>query len=568
MNDYPLKKNRRFYLGMFLHVVEGLLSGFNFLLLYQTMKMLWDQRLNSAALLRLSLFLGGIFLLRILLYSIGYTQSQIGGAAVSRRIRLFLGDKIKRIPLHRFSQGQTGQYINIATSDVNGYERILTHTIGDIVKNLAFSLMMILFVGCIWRPGAVILACAGLVLIPSLWLSFRVIRKYGNEKNTVSAETVSSIVEYTAGIRTFRAYGTAGTKNKALISALKNFSDVSYNYEKHGIPINAFQCVFLWLSLPIMIGAGAGPMLAGEPDPVSYLLICMLPMIFAKISDTVSRRLMSYRNLKISKGKIMDIAGEPEEGGSMEALQAKSHAVRFEGVDFSYLPGEPVLRGLSFTAEDQKLTAIVGDSGSGKSTILNLIAKYYEPTGGRIYIGEKPIGDLAAERVLEQLSIVDQEVFLFDDTVRENIRHAAPQAADEEIEDACRRANCDGFIRKMEKGYESRIGENGSFLSGGERQRISIARAILKASPILLLDEATASLDIENELAVKQAIANLLKERKTVIMIAHTLSVVKNADQILVVSGGRIAESGTHEQLLEKSGKYAAMWKAEQQISS
>ena len=169
---------------------------------------------------------------------------------------------------------------------------------------------------------------------------------------------------------------------------------------------------------------------------------------------------------------------------------------------------------------DQKLTAIVGDSGSGKSTILNLIAKYYEADGGTISIGGKPINHVAAERVLEQISMVDQDVFLFDDTIRENIRHARPNATDEEIEAACREANCDGFIRKMEKGYDTPTGENGNLLSGGERQRISIARAILKNSPILLLDEATASLDIENELAVKQAIANLLKEKKTVVMIA------------------------------------------------
>lgn len=160
-----------------------------------------------------------------------------------------------------------------------------------------------------------------------------------------------------------------------------------------------------------------------------------------------------------------------------------------------------------------------------------------------------------------------KDVFLFDDTVRENIRHARPEATNEEIESACRKANCDAFIRKMEKGYDTPIGENGNLISGGERQRLSIARAILKNSPILLLDEATASLDIENELAVKQAIVKLLDDEKTVIMIAHTLSIIKNADQILFVSGGRISESGTHEELLKKNGKYAAMWRAEQKLS-
>ena len=294
----------------------------------------------------------------------------------------------------------------------------------------------------------------------------------------------------------------------------------------------------------------------------------MLPLFCAKLANSIFVDLTSYKNLMISKNKILGVMEEPEETGSMEPFQTPTHEIQFENVDFSYVPGEPVLKHASFTVPDQKLTAIVGDSGSGKSTILNLIAKYYEVTGGTISIGGKAIDHVSSERVLEQISMVDQDVFLFDDTIRDNIRHARPDATDEEIEAACREANCDVFIRRMEKGYDTPTGENGNLLSGGERQRISIARAILKNSSILLLDEATASLDIENELAVKQAIANLLKEKKTVVMIAHTLSIVKNADQILVVSDGRITESGTHDELLERKGKYAAMWNAEQKIST
>lgn len=567
MQNNPMRKNRKFYAGMILNVVEGLLSGCNFLFLYEVMKMLWDGGADLSRLLQLAAFLGIVFVLRIVIYGLGYTDSQIGGAAVSKQVRLFLGDKIKRIPLSRFTQGQTGDYINIITSDVNGYEKILTHTVGDLIKNTAFSLLMVIFVGSIWLPGGVLLFCLELLLLPFLWLSFRVIRKYGTEKNAVCAENVSSIVEYVSGIQTFRAYGVGGRKNKTVTAAMKQFSDISFSYEAHGIPINAVQCVCLWMGLPLMIWMGAGPMLSGALHPISYLLICMLPMIFAKLSDTISRNLMSYRNLIISKNKIMAIRDEKEETGSMEPFVPDSHEITFQNVDFSYVAGEPVLNVASFCIPDRKLTAIVGDSGSGKSTILNLISKYYEADRGAVRIGGKPIDQVAAERVLERISMVDQDVFLFDDTIRDNIRYARPNATDEEIEAACREANCDGFIRQMEKGYDTPVGENGSLLSGGERQRISIARAILKNSPILLLDEATASLDIENELAVKQAIANLLKEKKTVVMIAHTLSIVKNADQILVVDRGKIAEAGTHGELLAKGGKYAAMCRAEQQLS-
>ena len=558
------KKNREFYIGVAGTVLEGLLSGSLFMLLYSVMRFLWDGQFDMNRVLVLTAVIAVIFLFRILIYSYGYTKAQIGGARVSKNIRLFMGDHLKRIPISRFTRGQTGDYINTITSDVNNYEKILTHKIGDIAKNFALSLMLIVFVMTIYFPAGLILLTADLLLFPGLWLSFRQVAKYGKEKNDICAENVSSIVEYVSGIQTFRAYGVGGLKNKTVIHAMQEFSRISFVYEAKVLPIGAGFGILSWLSCPVVIWTAYGPWAAGTLDTVSYLLICMLPLFCAKLANSIFVDLTSYKNLMISKNKIMAVMKEPEETGSMEPLQAASHEIVFDHVDFSYVPGEPVLKQASFTVPDQKLTAIVGDSGSGKSTILNLIAKYYEVSGGTISIGGRPINHVAAERVLDQISMVDQDVFLFDDTVRENIRYARPDATDAEIEVACREANCDGFIRKMEKGYDMPIGENGNLLSGGERQRLSIARAILKNSPILLLDEATASLDIENELAVKQAIANLLKEKKTVVMVAHTLSIVKNADQILVVSDGRITEAGTHKELLKKNGKYAAMWDAEQ----
>lgn len=569
MEQYkPFQKNRNFYLGVGCTVLEGLLSGCNFMILYLVMQMLLQKKFLLQPLLAITGLLAGIFLLRLLIYGFGYTQGQIGGAAVSKQIRLCLGDKIKKIPLSRFTQGQTGQYINTITSDVTNYEKILTHKVGDLAKNISLSLMLIVFVSTIWLPGGLIFFITDLLLIPAIWFSFRAVKKYGNKKNQISVENVSSIVEYVSGIQTFRAYGIGGTKNEAVTKAMKDFSDISYIYEANTIPPGSVLGALAWCSCPVIMLAASNPLLSGSMDLVTYLMLCMMPLFLAKLETTIYVDLTSYKNLTISKRQIVKIFSESEECGATEPFTLQNYDIEFQDIDFSYVPGEPVLEHSSFHIQDQKLTAIVGDSGSGKSTILNLIAKYYEPTSGTIAIGGKPINQVAAERVLEQISMVDQDVFLFDDTIRENIRHARPDATDAEIEAACRAANCDDFIRKMEKGYDTPIGENGNLLSGGERQRISIARAILKNSPILLLDEATASLDIENELAVKQAIANLLKEKKTVVMIAHTLSIVKNADQILVVSGGKIAEAGTHDELLAKGGKYAAMWNAEQKLSA
>jgi ATP-binding cassette subfamily B protein IrtB len=569
MEQYkPFQKNRNFYLGVGCTILEGLLSGCNFMILYLVMQMLLQKKFLLQPLLAITGLLAGIFLLRLLIYGFGYTQGQIGGAAVSKQIRLCLGDKIKKIPLSRFTQGQTGQYINTITSDVTNYEKILTHKVGDLAKNISLSLMLIVFVSTIWLPGGIIFLATDFLLIPAIWFSFRAVKKYGNRKNQISAENVSSIVEYVTGIQTFRAYGIGGTKNEAVTKAMKDFSDISYIYEANTIPPGSVLGALAWCSCPVIMLAASNPLLSGSMDLVTYLMLCMMPLFLAKLETTIYVDLTSYKNLTISKRQIVKIFNESEECGTTEPFVSQNYDIEFQDIDFSYVPGEPVLEHISLHVPNQKLTAIVGDSGSGKSTILNLIAKYYEPTSGTIAIGDKSINQVAAERVLEQISMVDQDVFLFNDTIRENIRHARPDATDEEIEAACREANCDDFIRKMEKGYDTPTGENGNLLSGGERQRLSIARAILKNSPILLLDEATASLDIENELAVKQAIVNLLKAKKTVVMIAHTLSIVKNADQILVVSGGKIAESGIHEELLAKKGKYAAMWNAEQKLSA
>lgn len=564
----PLHKNIHFNIGVIFTVIEGFLSGCSYIMIYLVIQILLGKKTTTTDILTITGILCVIYVLRVLIYSIGYTQNQIGGAAVSKNLRLFLGDKFKRIPLFRFTHGQVGQYVNTMTCDVNGYEQILTHKVSNLTKNIALAVMVIVFICYLYLPAGGILLLSTSMLIPEMWLSFRTVKKYGTRKNKVSSETVSSIVEYIEGIQTFRAYGVAGTKNKATTEAMQLFSQVSFEYEAHGIPINFAFNIINWLMVPFIMFIGISPWMAGEIQTIDFLLLCMLPMLLAKLIGAISVDLFSYKNLVISKNNILKVIHEPEENGSTEPFTVKNYEIVFDNVDFSYIPGEAVLKETSFIIPNQKLTAIVGDSGSGKSTILNLIAKYYETTGGEIRIGGKPISHISAERVLEQISMVDQDVFLFDDTIRENIRHARPNATDEEIEAACREANCDSFIRKMEKGYDTPTGENGNLLSGGERQRISIARAILKNSPILLLDEATASLDIENELAVKQAIANLLKAKKTVVMIAHTLSIVKNADQILVVSDGKIAEAGTHDELLAKGGKYAAMWNAEQKLSA
>lgn len=563
-----LKGNRKFHLSILCTVLEGLLSGSNFMLIYYVLQALWNNTLDMPVILKLTGGLFLIFVLRLGIYSYGYVQGQIGGASVSQNIRLYLGDKLKKIPLSRFNAAQTGDYINVATANVNSYETIMTHKTGDLAKNIALSLMLIGFVATLCVPAGVILLAADLLLIPALWFSFHQVKKYGARKSEICAENVSSIVEYITGIQTFRAYGIGGTKNKTVTEAMKAFSDISFLYEVKVIPVGMIHSILSWFSMPIVIWVAGRQWISGHLETVAFLLMCFLPLFLSKLSDTIFVDLTSYKNLMIAKQQIENVIHEKEDVESDVPFTPAGHEIEFRHVDFSYVKGEPILKDVSVTIPDHKLTAIVGDSGSGKSTILNLISKYYEADGGEILIGGCPAKTAGAEQVLAEISMVDQDVFLFDDTVKNNIRYARPSVTDAEIEAACREANCDEFIRRMSDGYDTVVGENGNQLSGGERQRLSIARAILKKAPILLLDEATASLDVENELAVKEAISSLLGNRKTVVMIAHTLAIVQKADQIIVISDGKAVESGSHEELLKKNGKYAAMWKAEQKLSA
>ena len=556
-------KNSRFYCGLILTVLEGLLSGSNYIVIYMVLKMLYERVTDIKNIFSISCLVGIIFVIRLVIYSIGYTQSQIGGAEISKNIRLGLGDKLRKIPLSCFTKKREGQYINIMTADVNSYEQILTHKLAALVKNGVLSVIVLAFVSVLYFPAAVILMISLFLLIPEMWLSFRIVKKYGMEKNLVTAKAVGQIVEYIDGIQTFRSYGMGGTKNRNTTETLRKFSTVSYQYEAHGIPVNFAFNIVNWLTVPLIMWIGYIPWQSGSISAITFLFLCMLPMVLAKLTASISVDMFSYRNLLISKANIKNVLAENEESKSTEVFSPKEHGISFRNVSFSYVQEEPVLKNISFSIPDHGLTAIVGDSGSGKSTLLNLIAKYYAPDSGEIGIGGQSIRNVNSEDVLALISMVDQDTFLFNDTVRENIRYAKQSSTDEEIENACKKANCDRFIHKLEEGYDTSIGENGNLLSGGERQRLSIARAILKDSPILLLDEATSSLDIENEFAVKQAISNLLQENKTVVMIAHTLSITKNADQILVVADGKVVESGTHEKLLALGGKYTAMWNAE-----
>jgi len=441
------------------------------------------------------------------------------------------------------------------TADVNSYEQILTHKLASLIKNGVLSVIVIAFVCVLYFPAAVILMVSLFLLIPEMWLSFRIVKKYGMEKNSVTAEAVGQIVDYIDGIQTLRSYGMGGAKNRNTTETLRKFSTVSYQYEAHGIPVNFAFNIVNWLTVPLIMWIGYIPWQSGSISTITFLFLCMLPMVLAKLTASISVDMFSYRNLLISKTNIQNVLTENEESKSTDVFSPKEYDISFHDVSFSYVQGESVLNNISFSIPDCGLTAIVGDSGSGKSTILNLIAKYYEPKRGEIDIGGQSIRYVNAEDVLALISMVDQDIFLFNDTVRENIRYAKLSSTDEEIENACKKANCDVFIRKMEKGYDTQVGERGIRLSGGQKQRISIARVFLANPPILILDEATSALDSITERNIQKSLDEL-SEGRTTLVVAHRLTTIRKADVIIVITKDGIAEMGNHEELMNMKGIY------------
>ncbi|MCR5823502.1 MAG: ABC transporter ATP-binding protein/permease [Lachnospiraceae bacterium] len=565
MNDKVFRPGKRLKFAITGVVLEGLISGCNFMVLFKVLELIFGENISFEDIKRATLILGIIFALRLVLYAVSYTESQIGGADVSKGLRVTLGDKLRRIPLGAFTKQRVGYYINAATSEVGDFEQILTHKLADIIKYCTLVVLLSGYAAYLNIYVGLIMFASLVMLIPAMKLSVRQVKKFGTAKNLAREENVSAITEYLTGSQTLRSYGLAGEKNTALRSSMKLFSNISYEYERAVLPIGFAFMFLVYLGAAASICVSADAMIRGALSAPGLIVIVMLSLFSCKVDATLYISMVAYRNLLISKGKIAGILREDEEKEASGKYAPERFDISFRDVSFAYEKGQTVLDHVNFDIPENKITAIVGESGSGKSTIFNLLSKYYEPDAGNILIGGERLSETNAERVLKDISLVDQDVFLFNDTIKNNLLFAAPDSTDEEIYDACRKAHCD-FVERMSEGIDTVVGENGNKLSGGERQRLSVARAILRKSSIVLLDEATSSLDIENELLVKKAVLNLLKAGKTVVMIAHTLPIIQSADQILVLSDGKIAESGTHAELMGKNGKYAAMWQASLQV--
>ncbi len=462
--------------------------------------------------------------------------------------RITLAERLRRLPLGYFGKRDLADLTETIMGDVNRLEHVWSHCLGYLygayVSTAIIAVMLLVYD---WRMA---LACLwGVPVAFVLLFGSRKIHKRSSEKLKADALAISdNIQESLENIREIRATNREKEYLERLYKKIDRFEKTNRKGELTiGLFVNGAS-VIMRLGVATTILTGASLILSGK---INFMLLFMFLMVITRVYAPFDQALALIAEMfvsQVSANRLNEIKNTPIAEGA-ERFQPDGHDICFENVSFAY-DDHAVLRGVSFTAREGEVTALVGPSGSGKSTCARLAARLWDIQSGTITVGGVDISTVDPEVLLTDYSMVFQDVVLFDDTVMENIRLGKHGATDAEVLAAAKAANCDEFVERLPKGYQTSIGENGAKLSGGERQRISIARALLKNAPIVLLDEATASLDVENETRVQSALSRLLAG-KTVLVIAHRMRTVESADQIVVLKDGKVAEQGSPAALLQ-----------------
>ena len=556
LTDQGVKNAKR---GAFWTVIVNLVvmggMGILYLLMYGLMGTLTD----GAPLPGPALFLGLVIAFVILSFVTHLQQYHATYGLVYNEVkstRLSLAERLRKLPLGYFGKRDLADLTETLMGDVNRMEHVWSHVLGYLYgAYISTAIIAVCLLVYDWR---LTIACLwGVPVAFGLLFGTRKISARASERTKQAAIRVSDgIQEALENVREIRATNQEVRYLAGLNQKIDDHEKVTIQGELGtGIFVNAAS-VIMRLGVATTILAGASLILSGQID---FMLLFLFLLVITRVYAPFDQSLALIAELfvsQVSADRMNEIYNTPTAEG-VERFQPKGHDIVFDHVGFAY-DKKKVLDGVNFTAREGEVTALVGPSGSGKSTCARLAARLWDVTEGTIRVGGVDISTVDPEALLTDYSMVFQDVVLFDDTVMENIRLGKRGATDEEVRAAAEAANCGEFIRRLPQGYDTPIGENGAKLSGGERQRISIARALLKNAPIVLLDEATASLDVENETKVQGALSRLLAG-KTVLVIAHRMRTVAGADHIVVLENGHVAEQGTPAELMERGGLYRRM---------
>lgn len=479
-------------------------------------------------------------------------------------MRKTLAEKLSRLSMGEIEGKSSGEWTQFMIETLDKLEKPIAHVIPEVIANVMIPIVLVVVIfASDWRIGL-----ANLATLP-LGLLFSALMMGGYEERSRKYQRAAknmntTVVEYIRGIQVIKAFNKSASSYGKFVEAVNKNRDSMLDWYLSVCFYMTAAMEILPSTLLFVLPTSLFLYMKGSVD-VGTLISCVL-LAYASYKPLI--KAMSHAdtmaNIRVVLDEIRSVMQLPELDRGGKAQEISSSDVVFENVSFSYRQGKDaknVLENLSFRAKEGELTAIVGYSGGGKSTIAKLIAGYWNPTGGKITIGDANILDIPLDQNMELVTYVSQENYLFRKSILENMRLAKSDATAEEIERACREANCHDFIMTLPQGYDTVVSESGSSLSGGERQRITIARALLKGSPIVLLDEATAYSDPDNEAEIQKSISALIRSR-TVIMIAHRLSTIMHADKIIVLDRGKIEAEGTHQDLLQRGGTYAKLWKS------
>ena len=510
----------------------------------------------------IGLIAGGLILRMIFKYLVYRLQSTAGFEFVARE-RIALGDRLRNVPMGFFHDNSVGDITATVTTDLNFLENYSMHILDKVTTGV---LSMIVMAGCIlafdWRIG--------LIFVAGILLSFPIyshMQKKGKalsaKRQKIQSEAVAATLEYVQGISVVKSFNMCDKNLSDIEDAYESNAAASYGVERVFTPLNmTYSMVFRISACMIMLCAGILAV-GGDLSFGNLAVILIASFTIFNPIEVMGQMTTMIRTMDAALDRVERIKQAKKIDENGRDIPLDSFDIGFEHVSFAYENGNPILKDVSFSIPQGSMTAIVGPSGGGKTTITRLIARFWDVQEGSITIGGHDVKEFTCDSLLKNMSMVFQNVYLFHDTIENNIKFGCPDATHEQVVEAAKKACCHDFISALPQGYDTVIGEGGSTLSGGEKQRISIARAMLKDAPIILLDEATASVDPENEVHLQQAISALVKN-KTLIVIAHRLSTIRDADQILVVDNGKIVEKGVHAELIQQKGIYQKFWNIRQ----
>ena len=487
------------------------------------------------------------------------------GFDIVQQIRERMIIKLKKFSLGFYTNERLGEINTILHKDVDNMSLVVGHMWSRMFGDFLIGAVVFVGLASIDFKLSIIMAVSVPIALIFLYLTIKQSEKIENQNNSALLDMVSLFVEYVRGIPVLKSFSNNKSLDNELMNKTKKFgetSKVASRFKAKQLSIFGF---LLDIGYLVLLIAGAILVIKGSLDVLHFIIFAVISKEFYKPFASMEQHYMYYVSAIDSYERLSRILYADVIPDKVNGIVPKDNDIAFENIDFSYEKDEFKMEKLSFSIAEKRVTALVGESGSGKTTITNLLLRFYDVHKGKITLGGTDIRDIPYDELLDRISIVMQNVQLFDNTIEENIRVGKKGATKEEIIKAAKKARIHDFIMSLPKGYETDIGENGGILSGGQRQRISIARAFLKDAPILILDEMTSNVDPVNESLIQDAITELAKNR-TVLVVAHHLKTIQKADQILVFQKGNLLEKGKHGELLEKNGYYTKLWKAQYEV--